>query len=65
MTLQKLNSYQKMKQKYEKRIQELTSDIIALVDEKDFTKKYLVQIKWTTKLQIEKTIWQGDKTDEL
>jgi len=60
MAKKKISSYQKMKEKYEKKIQELTGDIITLIDEKDLMETNLVKLKWKLKLNIEKAIWHGD-----
>jgi uncharacterized protein (DUF2344 family) len=58
----KLSSYQKMKQKYEASIRQLTDDIITLVIEKDFVKTTTVKMKWRMRLDVEKAIWFGDAT---
>lgn len=58
----RLSSYQKMKQKYEERIRQLTDEIITLVEEKDFTKTTTVKMQWRMRLDIEKAIWMGDAT---
>jgi hypothetical protein len=58
----KLSSYQKMKQKYEASIRQLTDDIITLVEEKDFMKTTTVKMKWRMRLDVEKVIWFGDAT---
>jgi protein-arginine kinase activator protein McsA len=58
----RLSSYQKMKLKYEKQIRELTNDIIALVDEKDFEKTNIVKMQWEMRLDVEKAIWYGSPT---
>lgn len=58
----KLSSYQKMKQKYEASIRQLTDDIITLVEEKDFMKTTTVKMQWRMRLDIEKAIWAGDAT---
>ena len=57
---EKKSSYQRMKERYEKRIEELTKDILTLVEDKDFIESQTVKIRWKTKILIEKTIWQGD-----
>jgi hypothetical protein len=56
----KLSSYQKMKQKYEASICQLTDDIITLVEEKDFIKTTTVKMKWRMRLDVENAIWFGD-----
>jgi len=58
----RLSSYQKMKQKYEASIRQLTDDIITLVEEKDFMKTTTVKMKWRMRLDVEKAIWFGDAT---
>jgi hypothetical protein len=58
----RLSSYQKMKQKYEASIRQLTDDIITLVEEKDFMKITTVKMQWRMRLNIEKAIWMGDAT---
>lgn len=58
----RLSSYQKMKQKYEASIRQLTDDIITLVEEKDFMKTTTLKIQWRMRLDIEKVIWAGDAT---
>lgn len=56
------SSYQKMKQKYEASIRQLTDDIITLVEEKEFIKITAVKKRWRMRLDIEKAIWAGDVT---
>lgn len=58
----RLSSYQKMKQKYEASIRQLTDDIITLVEEKDFMKTTTVKMQWRMRLDIEKAVWMGDAT---
>jgi hypothetical protein len=58
----RLSSYQKMKQKYESSIRQLTDDIITLVEEKDFMKTTTVKMQWRMRLDVEKAIWFGDAT---
>lgn len=58
----RLSSYQKMKQKYEASIRQLTDDIITLVEEKDFVKTTTVKTQWRMRLDVEKAIWFGDAT---
>ena len=58
----RLSSYQKMKQKYEASIRQLTDDIITLVEEKDFVKTSTVKMQWRMRLDVEKAIWMGDAT---
>jgi hypothetical protein len=58
----RLSSYQKMKQKYEASMRQLTDDIITLVEEKDFMKTTAVKMKWRMRLDVEKAIWFGDAT---
>lgn len=58
----RLSSYQKMKQKYEASIRQLTDDIITLVEEKDFMKTTTIKMQWRMRLDIEKDIWMGDAT---
>lgn len=55
-----LSSYQRMKQKREATIQELTNDIITLVEDKDFIAVSRVRAKWIIKLDTEKAIWIGE-----
>ena len=52
----RLSSYQKMKQKYEASIRQLTDDIITLVEEKDFMKVTTVKMNWRMRLDTEKMI---------
>ena len=58
----RLSSYQKMKQKYEASIRQLTDDIITLVEEKDFMKVTTVKMQWRIRLDTEKMIWLGSPT---
>jgi DNA-binding ferritin-like protein len=58
----RLSSYQKMKQKYEASIRQLTNDIITLVEEKDFMETTTVKMQWRMRLDIEKAVWMGDAT---
>jgi hypothetical protein len=58
----RLSSYQKMKQKYEASIRQLTDDIITLVEEKDFMKTTTVKMQWRMRLYTEKMIWSGSPT---
>jgi len=58
----RLSSYQKMKQKYEASIRQLTDDIITLVEEKDFVKTTNVKMQVLMRLDVEKAIWFGDAT---
>ena len=58
----RLSSYQKMKQKYEASIRQLTDDIITLVEEKDFMKTTTVKMQWRMRLYTEKMIWSGSST---
>lgn len=55
----KISSYQKMKDKYQEKINELTNDIIILLEEKDFVKTHQVKMKWQTMINIEKSMWAG------
>jgi hypothetical protein len=55
-----MSSYQKLKQKYEARINELTKDIITLVEEKDINEVIITKTKWKIQLDMEKVIWSGD-----
>ena len=55
----KISSYQKMKDKYQEKINELTNDIIILLEEKDFVKTNQVKMKWQTMINIEKSMWAG------
>lgn len=58
----RLTSYQKMKQKYEASISQLTDDIITLVEDKDFMKVTTVKMQWRIRLDVEKAIWFGSPT---
>ena len=58
----RLSSYQKMKQKYEASMRQLTDDIITLVEEKDFMKVTTVKMQWRIRLDTEKMIWFGSPT---
>lgn len=58
----RLSSYQKMKQRYEASIRQLTDDIITLVEEKDFVKTTTVKMQWRMRLDTEKMIWYGSPT---
>lgn len=58
----RLTSYQKMKQKYEASIRQLTDDIITLVEEKDFMKVTIVKMQWRMRLDLENAIWMGSPT---
>jgi len=58
----RLSSYQKMKQKYEASIRQLTDEIITLVEDKDFMKVTTVKMTWRMRLDMEKAIWMGDAT---
>ena len=58
----RLSSYQKMKQKYESSMRQLTDDIITLVEEKDFMKVTTVKMQWRIRLDTEKMIWFGSPT---
>jgi hypothetical protein len=60
--MNKLNSYQRLKQKYDKKVTELTDDIITLIKEKDYMKFQIVKAKWKFILDIEEIIWMGDPT---
>lgn len=60
MTQTKLSSYAKMKLKYEAKIHQLQSDIITLVEDKDYTKTQIVKQEWQTRLDIDKAMWLGD-----
>lgn len=53
----KQNSYQKMKSKYENKIQELYNDIYSLV--KNDEKYFMVKKKWDLKINIENAIMAG------
>ncbi len=55
----KLTSYQKMKQKYEKEIAQLTGDIITLVEDKDFMKTAVVKNRWKQAIEQERVLWLG------
>lgn len=57
-----LTSYQKMKQKYEASIRQLTDDIITLVEDKDVMKVITVKMQWRMRLDLEKAIWFGSPT---
>jgi len=48
-----------MKDKYQEKINELTNDIIILLEEKDFVKTNQVKMKWQTMINIEKSMWAG------
>lgn len=56
----KKSSYQKMKDAYEQQIRNLTDDVIALVEDKDFNKVMSIKTKWRIKLGFEKGIFMGD-----
>ena len=58
----RLTSYQKMKQKYEASIRQLTDDIITLVEDKDVMKVTTVKTQWRMRLDLEKAIWFGSPT---
>ena len=58
----RLTSYQKMKQKYEASIRQLTDDIITLVEDKDVMKVTTVKMQWRMRLDLEKAIWFGSST---
>jgi uncharacterized protein (DUF342 family) len=60
-----LSSYQKMKQKHEEKIRQLTDDIIMLVEGKDYVKTSEIKMKWRMKLNLEKAIMFGNPTCEL
>lgn len=55
----KLSSYQKMKLKYERNIEQLRDDIITLVEEKDFMKVTSVKMRWSMMIAVEKAFWAG------
>lgn len=55
-----MSSYQKMKQRYEERIYELTDEIIILVDGKDLIKATMIKMKWRMQIDVEKAFWRGD-----
>lgn len=60
MAQAKLSSCAKMKLKYEAKIRQLQSDIITLVEDKDYTKTQIVKQEWQTRLDIDKAMWLGD-----
>lgn len=51
-----------MKHKYEQRIDELTKDIITLVNEDDPVAVFGVKTIWKTKIKLEELVWFGSKT---
>jgi hypothetical protein len=55
-----LSSYQKMRLKYENKIQELNNDIIVLVEEKNIEEVAIVKMKHKIRLTLEKCIWSGN-----
>lgn len=59
MKKNKINSYQKLKNKYEKEIQELTNDIYALVNEEDFNLEMQVRMKWKLRYASDSIVWSG------
>lgn len=60
MKKNKINSYQKLKNKYEKEIQELINDIYALVSEEDFNLEMQVRMKWKLRYASDSIVWSGD-----
>ncbi len=56
----KISSYQKMKQKYEAQVTQLTADIVTLVEEKDIQKFIEVKQRWQVYLNMEKIIFAGN-----
>jgi hypothetical protein len=60
--IKKISSYRKMKEKYEARIQELTNDVITLVEEKDFIKVFEVKTRWKIQLNMDVVVWGGNTT---
>ena len=59
------SSYQRMKEKLEKQIAELTDDVITLVENTSYLKVSQVRTKWSTRLEIEKVIWSGNPSIDL
>jgi hypothetical protein len=55
----RLSSYQKMKQKYEAKIKELTNDIVILVENNNYYKVSDVKCRWDMKIQSERAIMFG------
>ena len=54
-----MTSYQKLKEKYDKKEQELTQDILTLIDDTNPMSQIEVKMKWRMKLDFEKMVWCG------
>lgn len=66
MTLKKKNnSYRKLKEKYEKEIQELRNDIYNLVNDKDFNAEMQVRMKWKLRFATDEQVWMGETSEFL
>ena len=61
----RLSSYQRMKQKFEKERQELINDIITLVEKGDMLDGLAVKMQWKTRLDNEKAIMLGHKSNDF
>jgi hypothetical protein len=55
-----MSSYQKQKQKYEKIISELQSDVLTLVKKDNMMKEIEVRAKWNMRLNMEKCFFYGN-----
>lgn len=56
----KLSSYQKMKQKYEKEIQSLHSDIRILVEDKDLMMQIIIKARWQMFFDADRMLTNGE-----
>ena len=56
-----MSSYQRMKQKYENEIQELTSDIVTLVKEDKPAEVLAVSMKWRIIIDAGDIVWFGKR----
>ena len=54
-----MNSYQRLKRKYEAKVQSLTKDIVTLVENKDLEAVMETHTRWKMNLNMEKMIWKG------
>lgn len=54
-----MNSYQKMKQRYEAKIQALNEDIQTLVEETDPEKTLIVKMRYRLLYDVERSIFKG------
>ena len=55
-----MNSYQKMKQKYEARIKQLESDLLILLENKEPIKVITLRIANDLKKDMSQRLWFGD-----